>query len=169
MSRSGAKRSLLHKFCAVKHASTRTPDLEGFIAFHNALCMTVNTGNGFLFLPSLPPTTTTPSPQSLSLSVCLSVSVSLSVSLSLCLSDCFSLSLSLSLPPFYLFISFQSIFNDFCCSCMFITINSGSILFYLFIYCLSCLNINRVCKTFLFLYNCFTSFHLFDSLARTSC
>ena len=24
-------------------------------------------------------------------------------------------------------------------------------------------------KTFLFLYNCFTSFHLFDSLARTSC
>ena len=70
---------------------------------------------------------------------------------------------------FYLFISFQSIFNDFCCSCMFITINSGSILFYLFIYCLSCLNINRVCKTFLFLYNCFTSFHLFDSLARTSC
>ena len=69
----------------------------------------------------------------------------------------------------YLFISFQSILNDFCCSCMFITINSGSILFYLFIYCLSCLNINRVCKTFLFLYNCFTSFHLFDSLARTSC
>ena len=40
---------------------------------------------------------------------------------------------------------------------------------YLFIYCLSCLNINRVCKTILFLYNCFTSFHLFDSLARTSC
>ena len=68
-----------------------------------------------------------------------------------------------------LFISFQSIFNDFCCSCMFITINSGSFLFYLFIYCLSCLNINRICKTFLFLYNCFTSFHLFDSLARTSC
>ena len=79
------------------------------------------------------------------------------------------LSLSLSLSSFHLFISFQSIFNDFCCSCMFITINSGSILFYLFIYCLSCLNINWVCKTFLFLYNCFTSFHLFDSLARTSC
>ena len=68
-------------------------------------------------------------------------------------------------------LSFQSIFNDFRFSCMFITINSGSIIFYLFIYCLSCLNINRVCKTFLFLflYNCFTSFHLFDSLARTSC
>ena len=44
------------------------------------------------------------------------------------------------------------------------------VVFYLFIYCLSCLNINRVCKTyFLFLYNCFTSFHLFNSLARTSC
>ena len=55
---------------------------------------------------------------------------------------------------------------------MFITINSGSIIFYLFVSCLSCLNINRVCKTFiliLFLYNCFSSFHLFDSLARTSC
>ena len=52
---------------------------------------------------------------------------------------------------------------------MFITINSGSIIFYLFKYCLSCLNINRVCKTFLFLYNCFSSFHLFDSLTRTSC
>ena len=55
---------------------------------------------------------------------------------------------------------------------MFITINSGSIIFYLFIYCLSCLNINRVCKIFsiyIFLYNCFSSFHLFGSLAGTSC
>ena len=65
--------------------------------------------------------------------------------------------------------SFSVAFCSLSLSCMFITINSGSILFYLFIYCLSCLNINRVCKTFLFLYNCFTSFHLFDSLARTSC
>ena len=68
-------------------------------------------------------------------------------------------------------LSFSKYFQWFCCSCLFITINSGSIIFYLFIYCLSCLNINRVCKTFLFLflYNCFSSFHLFDSLARSSC
>ena len=55
-----------------------------------------------------------------------------------------------------------------------ITINRGSVIVYLFVYCLSCLNINRVCKVlfvclFLFSYNCFSMFHLFNSLARTSC
>ena len=69
--------------------------------------------------------------------LCLSVSVSVSVCLSVCLSVCVSvslclcLSLSLSLNAIFLCIhliyslSFQSIFNDFCCSCMFITINSS--------------------------------------------
>ena len=56
---------------------------------------------------------------------------------------------------------------------MFITINRGSIIFYLFVYCLSCLNINRVCKvSFLFVFafiSVFSMFHLFSSLARTSC
>ena len=59
---------------------------------------------------------------------------------------------------------------------MFITINRGSIIFYLFVYCLSCLNINRVCKvSFLFVFVfcfyviVFSMFYLFSSLARTSC
>ena len=45
---------------------------------------------------------------------------------------------------------------------------SLSLLFYLFVYCLSCLNINRFFYI-LFFYNCFSMFHLFSSLARTSC
>ena len=50
---------------------------------------------------------------------------------------------------------------------MFITINRGSIIFYLFLYCLSSLNINRVCKvSFVFVFfvfiNCFSIFHLFS-------
>ena len=59
---------------------------------------------------------------------------------------------------------------------MFITINKGSDIFYLFVYCLSCLNINGfvffLVFSFLFFfssYNCFSMFHLFSSLARTSC
>ena len=68
-------------------------------------------------------------------------------------------------------LALSKYFNRFCCSCMFITIIRGSVIFYLFVYCLSCLNINRVCKVFLlvFSYNCFSTFHLFSSLARTSC
>ena len=56
---------------------------------------------------------------------------------------------------------------------MFFTINSGSIIFYLFVYCLSSFNIDRVVKLvfvclFVFIF-CFPIFHLFSSLARTSC
>ena len=52
---------------------------------------------------------------------------------------------------------------------MFITINSGSIIYYLFAY-LSCLNVNRVCKVNLFSFFSSRSFcHLSGSLARTSC
>ena len=57
---------------------------------------------------------------------------------------------------------------------MFITINRGSIIFYLFVYCLSCLNINPVCKvscfSFLFFHIIvFSMYHLISSFARTSC
>ena len=66
----------------------------------------------------------------------------------------------------YLFIVISKYFQWFCFSCMFITINSGSIIFYLFVFCLFCLNINQVCKKIIL----FFSLHfLFGSLARTSC
>ena len=66
----------------------------------------------------------------------------------------------------YLFIVISKYFQWFCFSCMFITINSGSIIFYLFVFCLFCLNINQVCKKIIL----FFSLHfLFGSLARTGC
>ena len=46
---------------------------------------------------------------------------------------------------------------------MFITINRGSVIFYLFVYCLSCLNINRVCKVFVFLKKKKKFFHIIVS------
>ena len=58
--------------------------------------------------------------------------------------------LSLSLSTSYLFIVISKYFQWFCFSCMFITINSGSIIFYLFVFCLSCLNINGVFKKLFF-------------------
>ena len=115
---------------------------------------------------------------SLSLSVRLCVSVSLSVSVCLSLSVCLSVCLSVSLnySPWKIKFSSSSssplalskYFHGFSCSCMFITINRDSDIFYLFVYCLSCLNINRFFIIF-YIYNCFSMFHLFSSLARTSC
>ena len=57
---------------------------------------------------------------------------------------------------------------------MFITISSGSIIFYLFVYCLSCLNVEfvKLISVFSFWRNPLplTSFcHLISSLARTNC
>ena len=79
------------------------------------------------------------------------------------------------LPPSYSSLSVSvsvSLSLSVCCSCIFITITRGSDIFYLFVYCLSCLNINRFLFYFIFkyiFYNCFSMFHLFSSLARTRC
>ena len=78
--------------------------------------------------------------------VCVCVCVCICVSLSVCLSVCLSLSLSLSLS-----------------ACL-----SLSLCLSLFVYYLSCLNINQVCS-YCFLFSFFSIFHLFSSLARTSC
>ena len=64
-------------------------------------------------------------------------------------------------------LSFSKSFQWFCCSCMFITINSGSIIFYWFVYWLSCLNVNRVCKVKRFYFSPPSTSHFWNSVLKT--
>ena len=74
------------------------------------------------------------------------LSLSLSLSLSLTHTHTHTHTLSLSLSLSHTHTLSLSLTHTHSLSLMFITINSGSVIFYLFVYCLSCLNINRVCK-----------------------